>query len=699
MNKKLVISICIVYSIIYYFWIMTSNGSLDSLRWGGVIGIIGPVMAIAVIMLAIQTKRNEMEKKFWFLILCAFFSYLIAEIIWRYYLSFLGAKYTFPGFADFFYIIFVLLYAVALIYRVSLFWKGQLLKNIQLFFDAFIIITVVTTVCWVYFFKPILIKNESLITFDSVLTLAYPIAHLGLLLGIVLVYFSSKPIFPASVIYLNIIGLFIYIVSDFVYLAQSIYSSYQHFSLLTPIWNICLLLIAISSLYDRVSIKTGKDVLYSPFGTTGLRRIVIPYIGLFIFLFLLFINKDELTNLFVGGAFVLALIVIRQVITLKENDELLNKITQKTKELEKTKNKLLESEKKYKSLIDHHPNAIFSIDRQGNILTTNKECERLLALPQKQIIDNNWFTLLKSLKTENDFTLIYLHALKGNSQIFDMTITNHLDEKKYLRVTLIPSIVNGKVIALFVMVEDITEKKKTEELMLKSEKLSVVSRLAAGVAHEIRNPLTSVKGFLQMMNESTSVNKDYMTIVVSEINRVELIIQEFLSLAKPHHENLFESRNLAKTLKDVTDLLRTNAILDNVDITLVVQDDRTRIDCIESQLKQVVINLIQNAMEATGSNGRIAVEMHNVNNETVCIRVIDNGCGIPKERLHRLGEPFYSTKEKGTGIGLMVCFKIIEQHNGSMTFFSDEGQGTIVEISLPVIQKQHRKSVQATQAN
>jgi PAS domain S-box-containing protein len=592
---------------------------------------------------------------------------------------------------------FVCIYAGSLIYKVSASWNGQVLKSIQLFFDAFIFMTVITTVCWSYFIKPILMNNP-VPTFELVLSLGYPIALLGLLLGIVLILLSSKPLFSPVVLSLNLVGLLMYIIGDFIYLYHSIYASYQHFSLLTPIWNICLLFIAISSLYNHNHCSEKED-LNAPekiksYKKTTMRRIILPYLSIVIFVILLFIKKDdELTSIFIGGVVVLSLLVIRQIITLKENDQLLRRVTKKTIELENIKNDLIKSEKRHKSLMDYHPYAIISIDKKGNILLVNRACEKILGYSQHQIINSHYFDTIKELKADKQLLLNFRSALKGIPKTFETTIVNGMGNIIDLNLTYIPSIVNNQVVGIFVMGEDVTQKKKTEELILKSEKLSVASRLSAGVAHEIRNPLTSIKGFLQMMNESSTINSKYMDIVNSELNRVELIIHEFLNLAKPHHENLFDSRNIATTLREVIDLLRTNAILVNIDITLKVEDDLPLIDCVENQLKQVFINVIQNAIEATGNNGHVLVTVEREGENDISICVIDEGKGIPKERLHRLGEPFYSTKEKGTGIGLMVCYKIIEQHQGNIKILSEKNVGTTIKINLPILHSEEQKQV------
>ncbi|WP_227934823.1 ATP-binding protein [Alkalihalobacillus deserti] len=695
-TRKQAIFMSVIYSIIYYLWIITGSSGGSSLILGGILGVVGPLLAVLILLYSIKMKTSKVERTFWSLILIACFTYLVAEIIWRYSIVFLGTGYSFPGYADLFYIMFVFIYAGSLIYKVSATWNGKFSKSIQFFLDAFIFMTVITTVCWSYFIKPILM-NKSVSTFEFFLFLGYPVALLGVLLGIILIL-SSKPLFSPVVLSLNLVGVLMYIIADFIYLYQSIYASYQHFSFFTPMWNICLLLIAISSLFNNNPCSEEKHLnghekikLYQ---RASMRRIVFPYLSIGIFLILFFIKKDdELTSILIGGSVVLLLLVIRQIITLKENDQLLKRVTKKTIELEKLKNDLIESEKRHKSLMDYHPYAIIFIDKQGNIFLANGACEKILGYPQHQIINSHYLDIIKEFKADDQLVLYFRSALKGVPKTFETTIVNGMENTIDLNLTYIPSIVNDQVVGVFVMGEDVTKKKKTEELILKSEKLSVASRLAAGVAHEIRNPLTSIKGFLQMMNESSTINSKYMGIVISELNRVEIIIREFLNLAKPHHENSFELQSIATILREVTDLLRTNSILENIEITLKVEEDLPLINCLENQLKQVFINVIQNAVEATGNNGHVLVRVKKEGEKDVSVHVIDGGNGIPQERLHRLGEPFYSTKEKGTGIGLMVCYKIIEQHQGNIKILSEKNVGTTIEINLPINHSEKQKQV------
>ena len=221
------------------------------------------------------------------------------------------------------------------------------------------------------------------------------------------------------------------------------------------------------------------------------------------------------------------------------------------------------------------------------------------------------------------------------------------------------------------------------ELMEKSEKLAVIGRMAAAVAHEIRNPLTPIKGFIQIFQATKEYNEKYGKVILSELERLENIISEFLNMAKPHHEKV-EKINLSKTLENVIQLMASQAAIENKSMGFVYdQDQDYEVMGDISSLKQVFINVVQNALDAIEKNtGSVTISIENVEEGHVCILVKDNGPGIEKDRLAILGEPFYSTKEKGIGLGLMTSYKIIENHKGQIRFSSELGNGTEVYICL-----------------
>ncbi|WP_100399242.1 PAS domain-containing sensor histidine kinase [Bacillus sp. FJAT-44742] len=227
---------------------------------------------------------------------------------------------------------------------------------------------------------------------------------------------------------------------------------------------------------------------------------------------------------------------------------------------------------------------------------------------------------------------------------------------------------------------DITYKKKTEELLQRAEKLSVIGELAAGVAHEIRNPLTSIKGFAQLLEG----NDFYKQIILDEIDRISSIVSEFMVLAKPHAVN-YSSRDIGALLRQVITFLESEANLNNVSIHYHQEvEGQLKMKCEENQLKQVFLNLIKNSIEAMPNGGPIHVILSGDGNKAK-ISISDYGVGMTSDKLEKLGEPFFSTKEEGNGLGLMVSYKIIHNHGGDISVRSKINQGTTFTITLPLL--------------
>ncbi|MDR6551498.1 PAS domain S-box protein [Paenibacillus qinlingensis] len=240
----------------------------------------------------------------------------------------------------------------------------------------------------------------------------------------------------------------------------------------------------------------------------------------------------------------------------------------------------------------------------------------------------------------------------------------------------------GRALCLFGTVQDITVQKQTEELLRKTEKLHVAGQLAAGIAHEIRNPLTALKGFVKLMCHASEESKmRYYHIMQEEFNRIELILGELLILAKPQAV-AYMPHDPFLILEEVIQLLNTEAIMNNVEIILCGDSTLPTVNCERNQIKQVFVNVIKNAIEAMPLGGILTITSLKQGNDVI-LTFVDQGQGISEDRLPRIGEPFYTTKEKGTGLGMMVSFTIIEEHHGCISYQSKLGVGTSVNIQLP----------------
>lgn len=274
----------------------------------------------------------------------------------------------------------------------------------------------------------------------------------------------------------------------------------------------------------------------------------------------------------------------------------------------------------------------------------------------------------------------------GNGQVWKGEIQNRAKDGTlyWVDTTIVPFInEHGKPYQYLAIRNDITEKKRTEEIVHRQDKLAAVGQLAAGVAHEIRNPLTSMKGYTEFLSldETDPQRKEFLDIILEEIDRVNNIVEEFMVLAKPKMIEL-EEKNIIPIIKNVVSLLEFEARKKNVKLQLDCQEEIIQVECDENRLKQVFLNFIKNGIEAMPNGGDLIVKT-SVNDNNVQISIQDTGIGISEEKLKKLGEPFFTTKKNGNGLGLMVSFKIIESHNGRVYVESELNKGTTFNILLP----------------
>ncbi len=333
------------------------------------------------------------------------------------------------------------------------------------------------------------------------------------------------------------------------------------------------------------------------------------------------------------------------------------------------------------SFIEDTSDAIMLVDENGSILRVNQAFENLYGWKKEMVIGNDIITVFHDYKDEVE---MFFHGVRNGEYFKNVETIRHRPDGTPIYVSITASPIKngeGTIYGISSIVRDITDRKNTEELLRKSEKLAIIGQLAAGVAHEIRNPLTSLKGFLQLFHEMRMTNKDILQVMLDEIDRIEMITNEFLSLAKPHVTQ-FEYHSINEIIQQVVKLGEIEGGLADVIIDTAFDSCMPIIYGDMNKLKQVFLNIMKNSIEAVDEKGIVSISTV-MKGESVSIFIIDNGIGIEASRLKHMGEPFYSTKEKGTGLGLMISRKIIEEHDGDMIITSEIGKGTTVEIQLP----------------
>ncbi|WP_309120868.1 ATP-binding protein [Paenibacillus sp.] len=236
----------------------------------------------------------------------------------------------------------------------------------------------------------------------------------------------------------------------------------------------------------------------------------------------------------------------------------------------------------------------------------------------------------------------------------------------------------GRLVRVFGLLRDMTERHKTEELLRNTEKLVVAGQLAVGIAHEVRNPLTTVKGLLQY--SKSFAEPAYYDLIMSELDRMNLIVSEFMILGKPEAPSHRPIDAMA-VLRELLAIFDTQASRNGVEIVTTGVDELP-LSGDPNQLKQVYLNVLKNAMDALPFGGRIDIRFETSGGERR-IRFADDGEGMSEETLRRIGEPFFTTKPEGNGLGMMIVKRIVASHGGRLSIESEVGRGTVVELAFP----------------
>jgi len=234
---------------------------------------------------------------------------------------------------------------------------------------------------------------------------------------------------------------------------------------------------------------------------------------------------------------------------------------------------------------------------------------------------------------------------------------------------------------LTVFFRDITELKRQQQELGRLERLNLIGQLAAGISHEIRNPLTTVKGFLQFFGAKPQYANDneYMDLMISEIDRANTIITDFLSLAKANSDDIIP-QNINEVINRVLPMLQADAYNNNKEV-IVDLKILPNIMINQNEIKQLILNLVRNGLDATAENGCVIISTY-LKEDKVVLAIKDQGNGIPQEIQDKMGTPFFTTKDSGTGLGLAISMGIAQRH-GAVFEFKTGTHGTIFHTIFP----------------
>lgn len=360
----------------------------------------------------------------------------------------------------------------------------------------------------------------------------------------------------------------------------------------------------------------------------------------------------------------------------------------------------LESQKRFmESIVDSLPIGIYVIDRSYSVTTWNHKRETgILGISRDRVIGQSILSVFSSMSSEK-LKEEFDHIFATGNTFETQSVSWCSGEKRYYHLRKIPMSIDGNGIShVITLGEDITERRRIEDSLATNEKLASIGKLAAGIAHEINNPLAAisgcVEGLISRSKDATLSNfkafedfPDYLRIIDEEIGRCKGIITNLLDFSRSK-EILNQEIRVNETLEQTLQLLSHHKAFKQIRVLKELDPDCPRVVGNSGELRQVFLALCINAMDAMDESGtltiRTATELR-ASQSCVCIQFQDTGCGIPQKNLKRIFDPFFTTKPvgKGTGLGLSICYGIVRSHEGSIKVESEEGKGSTFKVFIP----------------
>jgi len=357
-------------------------------------------------------------------------------------------------------------------------------------------------------------------------------------------------------------------------------------------------------------------------------------------------------------------------------------------ERKKMENIILQSKLEWENTFNTITDVITIHDKDFNIIQANKAAEKMLGLPFLNLTQAKCYQYYHGKDSQPDDCPSCECFRTGKPATFEM-YEPHLD--KFLEISAMPRFdSNHQMIGLIHVVRDITERKGVEAALQRTEQLKMVGEMAAGLAHEIKNPLAGIKGSVQCLVEEESISEEDRDLIVKsvdQIKRIELLIKSLLNFAKPPQLQLMLTDINDLLEKTISFSLKNPALSSNSSTSIEVKKyfepgiPETMAD--PMQLQQVFLNLMLNAIEAMPDGGILAVKTsYDAERSIIRIAIADTGKGMDKDVQEKIFQPFFTTKPKGSGLGLAITRRLIEQHGGDVCVESTLNKGTVFNISF-----------------
>jgi len=356
----------------------------------------------------------------------------------------------------------------------------------------------------------------------------------------------------------------------------------------------------------------------------------------------------------------------------------------KCQALQESLEDLEESRNCYAALYDFAPVGYVNLDHKGCIQEINLTAASMIGLERSQLIGLPMSVVVA--KSDLKLFLDHLRSCRRTDKkvITELSFATKSDAPVQVQLLSVPYKSTDDCGSLYkTVITDITERKRYEKELARLSQLNLIGEMAAGIGHEVRNPMTTVRGFLQLYREKDSFikYKEIFDLMIDEIDRANSIITEFLSLAN-NKVVILRLQDLNTILTNLFPLIQADAMVLDKQINLQLEAI-PQLSLDEKEIRQLILNLVRNGLEAMSAGGNLAIRTY-MDGKEVVLAVQDHGKGIEPDVLEKIGTPFFTTKDTGTGLGMAVCYGIAARHNATINIkTSPEGTTFFVVFKIP----------------
>lgn len=355
---------------------------------------------------------------------------------------------------------------------------------------------------------------------------------------------------------------------------------------------------------------------------------------------------------------------------------------------------LVEGNKVLETVLSSLPEGIMVSDINHDLLFINTQARRFLKISGKDSLEKK---IWKAVHDQDISQFIHLNLL-SQDRIEGKDFNIQVGEKvKTLSLSILPLVDRGTIKGSFISIEDVTEKRAESLRLRRAESLASLTTLAAGVAHEIKNPLGSISIHIQLMQKCLSSENeickmdlmDYLNVVNEEVDRLNQIVVNYLFAVRPMDTNP-QCRSVNALIEELIDFIHFELEGDSIEIIKNLEEDLPELKLDDKLIKQAFLNIIKNAQASMkDSGGLLKISSYQVN-DTVAVSITDSGPGIREEIKNKIFEPYFTTKDNGSGLGLTLVYKIMKEHSAEIRLNSTEGKGTDFTFIFPIPQKGQR---------